>query len=92
MAFGDAFSLGEVGAFQLAYFAKRCGVDRALLKREAAGMAKLVTEQALLQAQAVDYLDDERAFADRLRDFIVTQASRLTALASEAAKIMDEFL
>jgi len=92
MAFGDAFSLDEVGAFQLADFAKRCGVNRALLKREAARMAKLATEKAPLQAQAVDYLDDERAFADRLRDFVVSQASRLTALASEAAKVKDEFL
>lgn len=92
MAFGDAFSLEEVGAFQLADFAKRCGVNRALLKREAARMAKLTTEQAPLQAQAVEYLDDERAFADQLRDFIVGQASRSTALASEAAKVEDEFL
>ena len=92
MAFGDAFSLDEVGAFQLADFAKRCGVNRALLKREAARMAKLATEKAPLQAQAVDYLDDEHAFADRLRDFVVSQASRLTALASEAVKVKDEFL
>ena len=92
MAFGDAFSLDEVGAFQLADFAKRCGVNRALLKREAARMAKLATEQAPMQAQAVDYLDDERAFANQLRDFIVGQASRLTAIASEAAKVKDEFL
>ena len=92
MAFGDAFSLEEVGAFQLADFAKRCGVNRALLKREAARMAKLATAQAPMQAKAVEYLDDERAFADQLRDFIVGQASRLTALASEAAKVKDEFL
>ena len=92
MAFGDAFSLNEVGAFQLADFAKRCGVNRALLKREAARMAKLATEKAPLQAQAVDYLNDERAFADRLRDFVVGQASLLAALASEAAKVKDEFL
>ena len=92
MAFGDAFSLGGVGAFQLADFAKRCGVNRALLKREAARMAKLATEKAPLQAQAVDYLNDERPFADRLRDFVVGQASLLAALASEAAKVKDEFL
>ena len=32
MAYGDAFSLDEVGAFQLADFAKRCKVDRRLLR------------------------------------------------------------
>lgn len=91
MAFGDAFSLDEGGALKLADFAKRCGVNRALLKKGAARMAELATEQAPLQAQAVEYLDDERAFANQLRDFIVGQASRLTALASEAAKVKDEF-
>jgi serine/threonine protein kinase HipA of HipAB toxin-antitoxin module len=41
MAYGDAFSLDEVGAFQLADFAKRCKVDRRLLKRvHALGQAR----------------------------------------------------
>ena len=92
MAFGDAFSLNEVGAFPLADFAKRCGINRALLKREAARLAKLATEQAPLQAKAVEYLDGEHAFADQLCAFVVGQASRLTALANEAARIKDEVL
>jgi len=93
MAWGDAFSLGEVGAFQLADFAQRCGVDRNLLKREAARLAKLAMEHAPAQALADDYIDEgERAFAGRLRDFVVEQASRLTKLAGEAAKIKPEFL
>ena len=92
MAFGDAFSLDEVGAFSLADFAKRCGINRALLKREAARLAKLATEQATLQANAVEYVDNERAFADQLCAFVVGQASRLTALANEAARIEDESL
>jgi serine/threonine-protein kinase HipA len=93
MAWGDAFSLGEVGAFQLADFAQRCGVDRNLLKREAARLAKLAIEFAPAQAKADDYIDDgERAFAGQLSDFVVEQASRLTKLAAEAAKIKPEFL
>jgi serine/threonine-protein kinase HipA len=93
MAFGDAFSLGEIGAFQLADFAKRCGVDRRLLKREASRLAKLATQHAQTQALANDYVDgDERALAGQLRDFIVAQASRLTTLASEAARVKDEYL
>ena len=91
--FGDAFSLEDVGAFQLADFAKRCNVDRRLLKREAARLAKLATGHAAAQALADDYADDEeRAFASRLRDFIVGQAARLTGLAGDAAKMGDEFL
>jgi serine/threonine-protein kinase HipA len=93
MAFGDAFSLEEVGAFQLADFAKRCNVDRRLLKREATRLAKLATEHAPGQALADNYVDpDERAFANQLRDFIVGQAATLAQLAGEAAKMKDEFL
>jgi serine/threonine-protein kinase HipA len=92
MAYGDAFSLDEVGAFQLADFAKRCGVDQRLLKREATRMAKLATEHAPSQALVGDYVDDERVFAGQLHDFIVGQASRLTMLASDAAKMKDEYL
>jgi serine/threonine-protein kinase HipA len=92
MAYGDTFSLDEVGAFQLADFAKRCKVDRRLLKREATRLAKLATEHAPALALAGDYLDEERAFAGRLRDFVVSQASRLTALAIDAAKVKDGYL
>lgn len=93
MAWGDAFSLDEVGAFQLADFAQRCGVDRNLLKREAARLTKLAVEHAPMQALADDYIDDsERAFAGQLSDFVVGQATRLTRLAGEATKIKLEFL
>ena len=92
MAYGDAFSLDEVGAFQLADFAQRCGIDRRLLKREAARLAKLATEQAPLQANAADYLEEERGFSWQLRDFVVAQAARLVALASEAARLPDGYL
>jgi serine/threonine-protein kinase HipA len=92
MAYGDAFSLDEVGAFQLADFAKRCKVDRRLLKREATRLAKLATEHAPLQALVDDYVGEELVFAGLLRDFIVAQASRLTTLASDAAKVRDEYL
>lgn len=93
MAWGDAFSLEEVTAFELADFAQRCGVDRQLLKREARRMAKLAFEHAPQQAQAADYIDDaERVFAGQLRDFIVGQAARLTQLADDAAKIKGEYL
>jgi serine/threonine-protein kinase HipA len=93
MAWGDAFTLEEVTAFELAAFAQRCGIDRQLLRREAKRMAKLATEHAPLQAQAADYIDDaERAFADRLSDFVGAQAARLAKLAEDAAGIKGEYL
>ncbi|MEP7298832.1 MAG: HipA domain-containing protein [Burkholderiales bacterium] len=92
MAYGDAFSLEEVGAFQLSDFAKRCKVDKRLLKREATRLAKLAVEHAPFQALVNDYENDEPAFAAELRDFVVGQAARLTALANDAAKIKNEYL
>ena len=92
MAYGDAFSLDEVGAFQLADFAQRCKLDRRLLSREATRLAKLATEHAPAQALVDDYVGDESAFAQRLRDFIVGQAARLSAIASEATKIKNAYL
>jgi serine/threonine-protein kinase HipA len=52
----------------------------------------LATEHAPAVALAGDYLDEERAFAGRLRDFVVSQASRLTALVIDAAKVKDSYL
>jgi serine/threonine-protein kinase HipA len=93
MAWGDAFTLDEVKAFQLTDFAQRCGIDRNLLKREATRLAKLAVEHARAQALAEDYIDGgERAFAVQLLDFVLAQAARLTALADEASKIKSEFL
>ena len=82
-----------MGAFQLADFARRCGVDKRLLQREATRLAKLAMEHAPTQALADDYVDDnERAFAGQLRDFVVGQAYRLRKLAGEAVKIKDGLL
>lgn len=92
MAYGDAFTYAEVTALELADFAKRCGVDRRLLKREAARLAKLAKEHAPAQAIEGDYVNEERAFAAQLGEFIIGQATRLADLADDAAKIKDEYL
>jgi serine/threonine-protein kinase HipA len=88
MAWGDAFSLQEVRAFQLADFAQRCGIDKGLLKREATRLARSAMEHAPAQALAQDYVDgEERAFAGRIGDYVVGQAGRLIKIADEAARI-----
>jgi serine/threonine-protein kinase HipA len=92
MAFGDAFTLKEVSAFALADFAKRCRIDRGVLKREAAKMARQIALHAARQAGADDYVEEERGFAAQLRDFIMGQGSRLSALAAEAATVRDGYL
>lgn len=92
MAYGDAFSLDEVKAFQLTDFAKRCGIDRRLMKREAARLSKLAAAHAASQALVDDYEGEERVFAVKLRDYVLGQAARLTALANEAVQLKDEYL
>lgn len=92
MAYGDVFAHEEVKSFALADFAQRCGVDRGVLKREAARMAKLVQKHAMTLAQSEDYREDERAFVQQIARFVVAQASRLEREAALAARIRDEFL
>lgn len=92
MAYGDAFTLGEVTPFALADFAVRCGIDRKLMRRKAQRLAKLAAAHAAELAHAPIYLDDERAFVERLAGFVAAQATRLEQLAAEAATIPDEFL
>jgi serine/threonine-protein kinase HipA len=92
MAYGDAFSLDEVGAFQLADFTKRCGIERRLLAREATRLSKLAAEHAAQQALAREYIGEERVFVEQLRDFVVAQGARLAALARKAVGVRDEYL
>ncbi len=92
MAFGDAFTFDEVKPFALADFAKRCGIDRKLMRREAQRLANAVIPTADEQARANDYRDDERAFIAQLAGFVGQQAQRLVTLAREAATISDELL
>lgn len=92
MAYGDAFTLGEVTPYALADFAVRCGIDRKLMRREAQRLAALATRHAGELARAPEYLDDEREFVARLAGFVAAQATRLRDLATQAATIQDEFL
>jgi serine/threonine-protein kinase HipA len=93
MAYGDAFAFHEVGAFQMADFAKRCGIERGLLRREASRLAKLAIAHAASQAVVDDYEGDaERGFAAKLGEHVVAQADRLARLGREAAGIADQYL
>ncbi|MDB5818766.1 MAG: phosphatidylinositol kinase [Rhizobacter sp.] len=84
MGFGNAFKLEEVGAFQMADFARRCGLERRMLRREGANLARLAIREAATQARSPDYLDKEREFIDRLQAFVIAQATRLDTLVTGA--------
>ena len=92
MAWGDVFEHEAVSPFALADFATRCGIDRKLLRREGQRLAKLAEPAAMAQAQAADYEQDERAFAQGIASFVAKQAKRLTQLVEDAARIKAEYL
>lgn len=93
MAYGDVFRHAEVSSFDLADFAKRCGVDRKLMSREGQRLARLAAAEAVAQAQASDYEGDaEQAFVRAIAAFVVKQAERLAQLVAEAASWKDEDL
>ncbi|MDZ5460118.1 HipA domain-containing protein, partial [Azohydromonas lata] len=92
MAYGDVFVHGEVSAFALADFATRCGIDRKLMRREGKRLAKLAIAAAAEQAQATDYLPEERPFTASIAEFVERQAKRLSKLVDEAASIKADYL
>jgi serine/threonine-protein kinase HipA len=92
MAFGDAFTFDEVTPFELASFAKGCGIDRKLMRREAERLASAANSAAADLAGSRDYDDGEREFVMRLAAYVGRQAQRLSSLAREAVKVSDELL
>lgn len=93
MAFGDEFDHATVSAFDLADFATRCGIDRALMRREGQRLAKLAVSHAAAQVAAVDYEGDaERDFVRGIADFVAEQAERLAALVADAVRVKGEYL
>jgi serine/threonine-protein kinase HipA len=77
MAYGDEFQLHEVSPFAWADFAHRTSIPRPLLGREMTRMGKTALAAAPAQARAEDYVDDERAFVERLSAFVQDQAQKL---------------
>lgn len=86
MAFGDEFSLVAVKSFALADFCERLGYPRAAFARELKQLCEWAREEARLQAEAPDYVDDERAFVRSLADYIVDRADRLLAQVGEISR------
>jgi serine/threonine-protein kinase HipA len=86
MAVGDAFTWDELTPFNLAYFAHQCGIDNALLQREAARLARAMSKaRAVLDKQ--DYTDEERAFLSPICDIAQARSQALV----KRSRAMDAF-
>ena len=92
LAYGDAFQLEEVTAFELAYFAQRTGTPRPLLARELTRMASAITRVAGDLAQSEVYVGEERGLVARVRDFVTVQVGKLMQLAPEVPRIDQSLL
>lgn len=87
MAYGDAFLLEEIGAFQMADFAKRTGTRARLLSREMERMGGAAKRLAPALAAAEVYVGEERDLVRRVSDFVCAQADRLIALAPQIPRV-----
>jgi len=92
MAYGDEFSIDQVKAFALAEFAYRAGIDRQLLIRESKRLQEGITTQAAALAEAAPYEGHERQFAGQIATYCIEQATRLQAMAKDAARISNRYL
>jgi len=73
LAYGDAFRLDDVTAFELAYFAQCTGTPRTLVARELTRMARAITRVAGTLAQSEVYVGEERGMVKRIHDFVTVQ-------------------
>ena len=92
MAYGDEFNIDQVKAFALAEFAYRAGIDRQLLIRESKRLQEGISIQAKALAEAAPYEAHERQFAGQIATYCLEQATRLHAIARDAARISTSYL
>jgi len=92
LAYGDAFRLDDVTAFELAYFAQCTGMPRTLVARELTRMARAITRVAGTLAQSEVYVGEERGMVKRIHDFVTVQVGKLMQLAPEVPRIDQSLL
>lgn len=80
MAFGDEFRLEAVTPFDLASFAKHCGLGRDFLGREMLRLARAAEHEASAQSSDASYVDDERPLVQKIARFVADQAQRLRSM------------
>ena len=87
MAYGDAFTIAEIGPYQLADFAVRTGTPVQQLAREVTAMSRAVLQHAPALALSEDYVGEERALVNHIAQFVCAQASKLLKIAPEIRKV-----
>jgi serine/threonine-protein kinase HipA len=92
MAYGDAFRLDEIGAFQLADFGHRAHIRPALLSREVTRLANAALARAPALSVAEIYTVDEKRFLADVVAFITKQAQDLLRIAPMIPQVDPDML
>ncbi|MBC7379462.1 MAG: HipA domain-containing protein [Burkholderiaceae bacterium] len=86
MAFGDIFSLKEIGAFALADFCVHTGIPRPYFARELSALCAAALAEARLQAGDPVYKGREVEFVNGTASFVEERAKVLLSMAPDIAK------
>lgn len=81
MAYGDAFLIEDIGAFDLADFAVRISMSRDVVASELVKMASAARSVAPKLTGLDCYDEQEKVLAQKIAQFVVTQADRLLRMA-----------
>ncbi len=92
MAIGDAFTLHDISALELAQFAASCDIQPAFLAREAFRLSTLAAQQVQPLLDAMPYEPQERLFAQGIAAFVLRQADWLTQTARLATQVSADLL
>ena len=90
MAFGDVFTLSEIGAFALAHFCMRTGINRTYFARELTNLCAIAINAAREQAQDPVYLGDEVLLVRQIANFVVQRANALLKMSPDIPKFKKE--
>jgi len=92
MAYGDAFLLEEIGAFDLADFAMRTSTSPSLVANELTSLARKAVALAPEIAILPCYQGKEKAFVHQIAQFVMTQAERLMRIAPLITEVDPDLL
>lgn len=92
MGYGDTFLPEEIGAFDLADFAKRANIPPRVVSRELIRLAVKAKEIAPTLAKSDHYVAAERDLVQSIAAFVVTNADRLLAIAPHITQVDENLL
>lgn len=92
MGYGDTFVAEDVGAFDLADFAKRTNIPPRVVSREFIRLASKAKDVAPILAESDHYVKAERDLVRSVAAFVVASANRFLAIAPQIPEVDADLL